>query len=97
MQPSPCASRVSFYRHGRTLFLQPQGTLMHQSGALQRMVGTFLLQIVVCDPPQFVINQRNHGAQYLVFARTPVLQQLADDFGRNLRQLALGATYGVLG
>jgi hypothetical protein len=39
------------------------------------MVGAFLPQIVVCDPPEFVINQRNHGAQCLVVAGVPVLQQ----------------------
>jgi hypothetical protein len=58
------------------------------------MVGALLLQIVVGDPPEFVINQRDHGAQCLVVARTPVIQQPADDFGRILRQLA---TCGVLG
>jgi len=70
----------------RALFLKPQVSLMHQGGALQGMVGAFLPQIVVRDPPEFVIDERNHGAQGLLFAGVPVAQQLGDDFGLNLRQ-----------
>ena len=68
---------------GRALFLQPQVSLVHQGSALQRMVGAFLPQILVRDPPEFRVNQRNHGMQGLVFAAVPVLQQLFDDFGLN--------------
>jgi hypothetical protein len=61
---------------------------VHQCGALQYMVGTFLPQIVERYPPEFVINERNHGAQRLVVAGIPVVQLLGDDFGLNLRQRA---------
>jgi hypothetical protein len=61
------------------------------------MVRAFFPQIVVRDPPEFLINERNYEAQRLLFAGVPVAQQLGDDFGLNLRQPAPRTACTVLG
>jgi hypothetical protein len=57
-----------------TLLLQAEIGLMHQGGALQSVVRAFLPQIMMGQPPEFVINDRNYGAQRLVVTGLPVRQ-----------------------
>jgi len=41
------------------LFLQSQIGLVHKSGALQGVAGTLVPQVMMRDPSQFVVNERN--------------------------------------
>jgi hypothetical protein len=59
---------------GCTLFLQAEIGFVYQGGALQGVVRTFLLQVMMRDPPELVINERNYGAQPLVVTGLPVRQ-----------------------
>lgn len=56
------------------LFFEPQIGLMHKGGALQGVVRTFFLQIVVRHFAKFVINEGNESAQSLVITGMPVRQ-----------------------
>ena len=58
----------------RVLFIQAQVGLVHQGGALERVAGTFLLQIVMGDPPELVINEGNHSAQGLLVTSMPTCE-----------------------
>jgi hypothetical protein len=56
------------------LLFQAQIRLMHQGGALQGVARTFIPQVIVRNPSELVINERNRGAQRFVVAGMPVRQ-----------------------
>lgn len=66
------------------LFLKSQISLVHQSGALQRVAGTFVPQIMMRHPPEFVIDKRKHRVQRLLVPGLPAREQRADRFRRKL-------------
>ena len=59
-----------------TLFFQPQIGFVHQSSALQGVVGAFSPHVMMRQTPQLVINQRQSGVQSLIVTRVPLRQQL---------------------
>ncbi len=56
------------------LFLQPQISLVHQSSALQSVVGPFFSEVSMRHSSQLVVNTREHGAQGLVITSLPIGQ-----------------------
>lgn len=51
---------------------------MDKSGALQRVIGTFLPKVVLGNATKFAINQGNKNLECLLIARLPSDQKLAD-------------------
>jgi hypothetical protein len=54
---------------------------MHQSPALQRVIGPFLLQVTVCQSTQFVVDKRQKNLQRFFIAGLPLGQKSADGLG----------------
>src|ERR1039458_7721507 len=73
----------------RALFLEAQISLVHQGRALQGVVGTFLAQVIMRDPPKLVVDEWEYGGQGFVVAGAPVCQEFADGVGRKFWHPAL--------
>ena len=68
------------------LLLKAQISLVHQGGALQSVIGTFLAQVVMRYPSQLVVHERKYGTQGLLIAGLQLRQQLVNGVGWKLRQ-----------
>ena len=54
---------------------------MNQSGALESMVGTFLLKVMLGDTTQLLINQGDKGLERFLITGAPFHQEGADRLG----------------
>jgi hypothetical protein len=57
---------------------QSQVGLMHQSGALQRVVAAFGLQVVMSQAPQLLVDQKNESLERVFVALPPMMQKRGD-------------------
>ena len=65
----------------RSLPGHAQISLVHQRCGLQRVVGPFLLQVVVRQTAQLLIQSWHEGAKSFLIAGLPLSQQCGDGLG----------------
>jgi len=70
---------------------------MHQRCALQSVVGTLILQVMVGQTAQFVIDQGQERLQVVAVATPPTLQELCDLTRRLVRQQIRPQRVGITG
>ncbi len=61
--------------------------LVHERAGLQRMAGSFLTQVVVCQTAKIVVDERNDAVQTLLVTGSPPCQQLGDRLNRGFRHI----------
>ena len=65
----------------RTLVHQPEISLVDQGRTLQRMSGTFPLEMTSRDIAEFLVDERDQSLKRFMVARLPTYQQLANRMG----------------
>ena len=69
---------------------------MDEGGALKRVVGTFMTQVVASDQTQLCVNKREEGVESSFIAATPTNQEVGYLIRRPALQLCPpGRTRGV--
>ena len=70
----------------RILSRETQVGLVYERGALQRVITSFLTQVVMCQPTEFVIDEWHQRFERFAVSVPPSNEQLSDRTGRLLRQ-----------
>jgi hypothetical protein len=72
---------------------QPKVGLVNESRALQGVIRSFGLEVVVSEPPQLFVDQRDQSLERLLVSLLPVLQKLGDLAGRIFGHGYLGCPF----